>query len=176
MGISASRPGLLNLARARGLALTSATALCHKGLVSGFTMSRTMNSGKGVPLGKPCHRALCALAAGVLLGVVSCGRPHSAEIPKSSDGVDHYNRAMEAIGAEQWEDAVQELRQAVRLDPKDAAAHFQLGYAYRELKRYPEAAEEFQQAIRLEPGDGQASFQLGLVKLNRAISRRPKLR
>ena len=96
-----------------------------------------------------------------LLALLLAGPSVSWAQAPATPAADHYNRAVEAISAGRWDQAVDALRQAVSADPQDADAHFQLGYAYRELKRPAEAAEEFQQAIRLRPDDGQAYFQLG---------------
>ena len=72
-----------------------------------------------------------------------------------------YNRGVEAANAGRWADAAPAFAEAVRLDPADADAHFQLGTAYKELGRFDEAAGEFTRATVLNPRDGDAFFFLG---------------
>ena len=58
---------------------------------------------------------------------------------------DFYNRGVEFANAEHWDEAADAFKQAILVNANDADAHFQLGYAYRQLKRYPEAVEELKQ-------------------------------
>jgi Tfp pilus assembly protein PilF len=53
------------------------------------------------------------------------------------------------------------LKQAVRIDPDDAGAHFCLGIAYSESGMYKEAIDAFKQAIRINPDDAFAHSYLG---------------
>jgi tetratricopeptide (TPR) repeat protein len=49
------------------------------------------------------------------------------------------------------DEAITELKDAVRLDPQSALPHNGLGIAYDRLERYSEAIAEYQAAIRLDP-------------------------
>ena len=66
-------------------------------------------------------------------------------------------------------EGVAALREAVRLNPKFADAHFQLGNAYDKLGQNEEAAKAFAEAVSLNPQDADAYFNLGNAysKLNR---------
>ena len=48
-----------------------------------------------------------------------------------------------------WDDAVECYREAIRLFPNDAEAHFNLGFVYYELGRDAEARREFDRAREL---------------------------
>ena len=60
-----------------------------------------------------------------------------------------------------WIEAAAAFSEAIRVDPKDADAHFKLATAYQQLKRYPEAIKEYEATIRQNAGDGEANFRLG---------------
>ncbi len=64
-----------------------------------------------------------------------------------------------------YAEAVQELTQAIRLDPKLAQAYNARGYAHLMLKQYGAAIADFDEAIRLQPGYQNAYT-------NRAVARK----
>ena len=53
----------------------------------------------------------------------------------------------------EYDKAIADLNEAVRLDPKDNDAHFDRGWVFLDQKKYPEAVAEFDQAIQLKPED-----------------------
>jgi tetratricopeptide (TPR) repeat protein len=55
------------------------------------------------------------------------------------------------------------IREAIRLNPLDADAHYQLGRRFFEEKRYREAMGAFQEAIKLQPTHYKARYYAGLV-------------
>src|SRR5262249_12325301 len=59
-------------------------------------------------------------------------------------------------------EAVTEYREAIRLRPDDAAAHYGLGNALRDQGRAAEAVAELREAIRLRPDFAEAHCNLGL--------------
>jgi tetratricopeptide (TPR) repeat protein len=64
---------------------------------------------------------------------------------------------------ERYNDAVQVLLEAVRIDSDYPAAHNELGYSYNQLRRYPEAIQEYQTAIRQSSDYALAYYNLGLT-------------
>lgn len=57
------------------------------------------------------------------------------------------------------------LQKAVQLQPENAEARINLGYAYGRLKRYREAISEMREALRLKPDDVDGQFFLGTLYL-----------
>lgn len=55
----------------------------------------------------------------------------------------HYRLGVEALQTERFEDAVQELRQAVKLDPNSFLAYFSMGKAFLSLKRYDDSVRAY---------------------------------
>ena len=51
------------------------------------------------------------------------------------------------------EKRLEDAKEEVRINPDDAEAHGNLGYAYYETGKYKEAIESYKQAIRLDPDD-----------------------
>jgi tetratricopeptide (TPR) repeat protein len=74
-----------------------------------------------------------------------------------------------ALEARNYAEAVAAFRQAVAADPKDYAAHFNLGFAYTMAGQDAEAAQEFKTVLDLHPGVFEAQLNLGvsLLRLNR---------
>jgi Flp pilus assembly protein TadD len=60
---------------------------------------------------------------------------------------EHFGQGLKLYGADQYEQALVELRQAVALDPAFGDAHLAIGHALHKLHRLPEAVEALRQAI-----------------------------
>jgi serine/threonine protein kinase len=63
----------------------------------------------------------------------------------------------------EWGATVQECRAAIRLDPKDAGTHMELGVALGNLGDWDGTVAEEQIAVKLEPSYALAHFNLGLA-------------
>ncbi|NJL22704.1 MAG: tetratricopeptide repeat protein [Leptolyngbyaceae cyanobacterium SM1_3_5] len=63
----------------------------------------------------------------------------------------HYQRAQEYMKHAEWVKAVQELRDAIRIDPKKSDYHALLGKAYLMQNLHGMAKTYFQQALKLNP-------------------------
>ncbi len=61
------------------------------------------------------------------------------------------------------EEAIEEYKQAIRINPDDATAHTNLGVAYGSSGMYKEAIEACKQAIRINPDNAVAHSNLGFV-------------
>ncbi len=61
------------------------------------------------------------------------------------------------------EEKIEEFKQAIRIDPDHAEAHYNLGTAYGKSGMYKDAIEAFKQAIRINPDFTQAHYNLGVV-------------
>jgi tetratricopeptide (TPR) repeat protein len=66
-------------------------------------------------------------------------------------------------GANQMNEAIAHLLEAIRLKPGNDLAHFDLGSVYLRTGRTREAYEEFQTTIRLNPDDSEAFGSLGII-------------
>ncbi|PIV27968.1 MAG: hypothetical protein COS36_03850, partial [Candidatus Altarchaeum sp. CG03_land_8_20_14_0_80_32_618] len=62
-----------------------------------------------------------------------------------------------------YEEAEKEYREAIKINPKDADAHNNLGILLKNLKRYEEAEKEFREAIKINPNDADAHNNLGIL-------------
>jgi len=73
---------------------------------------------------------------------------------------------------ESFEEEETRLREAVRLAPDDAEAHFNLGFLLRrflcDMEKTKEAEKELKEALRLNPGHDQALWRLAGVLFNHA--------
>ena len=91
---------------------------------------------------------------------------------------EHTKRGFEYQKEKFYSIAATEFREAVRLKPNDARAHYNLAYVLEEqgthtpwgwedmIRMYYESITEYREAIRLKPGWAEAHCQLGLVYSN----------
>jgi tetratricopeptide (TPR) repeat protein len=68
--------------------------------------------------------------------------------------------------AEKYKEAIEAYRQAIRIKPDYAEAHYNLGCAYDNLGMHKEAIEAYKQAIRIKPNFAEVHDSLGLVYYN----------
>ena len=82
---------------------------------------------------------------------------------ESSDRIQtHYRKAAEAMRLQKLDDAAEEFRSMLRLDPNLAEAHANLGGVFYLQRRYPEASAEFEAALKLKPSLVKAEDLLGI--------------
>ncbi|HJQ81566.1 MAG TPA: FG-GAP-like repeat-containing protein [Lacipirellulaceae bacterium] len=74
-----------------------------------------------------------------------------------------YLLGLAALRQLRYDDAVEQLRKAVELDPNEATLRFQLGIALSSLGRSDEAREQFVKAAELDPLHGGAQYQLATI-------------
>jgi len=62
-----------------------------------------------------------------------------------------------------YESAERECREAIKMNPNSAEAHWYLGSILHVLGRYEEAEKEFREAIKIKPNFSQAHYNLGIL-------------
>jgi tetratricopeptide (TPR) repeat protein len=93
-----------------------------------------------------------------------------------SDAIFHNNRGTAYWGKHDYDRAVLDYDQAIRLDPKLVVAYYGRGRAYEEKHEYDRAISNYDQAIRLDPkfanayNDRGNSYYKGQQDYDRAIS------
>ena len=53
--------------------------------------------------------------------------------------------------APDMEEAIESYKQAIRINPDDADAHYNLGHTYSDTGMYKEAIKAYKQVIRIDP-------------------------
>ncbi len=76
----------------------------------------------------------------------------------NNQAIKHFALANEAIDEQEFDVAVNELKQAIGNDSKFVEAHAQLGDLYRVLQRYNEAIEQYKVVIGLNPDFSRALY------------------
>ena len=71
-----------------------------------------------------------------------------------------YNEGVTYALAGLYAQAAQIFEQAIKLDPKFADAHFALGHAYYDMRRWQNAIDSFKRAVELNPHDLEAQDRL----------------
>jgi Flp pilus assembly protein TadD len=83
--------------------------------------------------------------------------------PKDADFQQRLGRAL--AGAGQLDEGAAHLLEAIRLQPTNDLAHFDLGSIYLRAGRTADAYQEFLATTRLNPDDSQAFGSLGIICL-----------
>ncbi|MBN2021958.1 MAG: trypsin-like peptidase domain-containing protein, partial [Pirellulales bacterium] len=77
------------------------------------------------------------------------------------------SRASDHLMADEYDRAIADYTEAIRLDPKNALAYFFRGFAYRHKHEYDSAIADFTEAIRLDPKDADAYVWRGFAYLRK---------
>jgi Flp pilus assembly protein TadD len=67
-----------------------------------------------------------------------------------------------------FENAVKAYKKILAKNPKDDAAHFNLGRSYNKLNQDPEALKSLQQAVKLKPDESEYQTELGVILIKLA--------
>jgi tetratricopeptide (TPR) repeat protein len=84
------------------------------------------------------------------------------------------NRGVLHLRRQRWQEAVRDLRQAIRVNPEAFPAHANLAQALQGLRRWGEALAALDQAIKLAPDQGvlyESRAKLHLLRRDRAAAR-----
>jgi tetratricopeptide (TPR) repeat protein len=65
----------------------------------------------------------------------------------------HFTLAGQYLGQQEFEKAIDELKQSIAINPSFSPAYNTLGYAYRPLEKYADAEKAFKKYIELVPDD-----------------------
>jgi len=68
--------------------------------------------------------------------------------------------------AREYEPAAEAYKQALQLNSRNIAAHYQLAIAYDYLRRYEDAAAEYKEAIKLDPKDDRPRYALAMIYMS----------
>src|SRR5690348_7857871 len=77
---------------------------------------------------------------------------------KSSEAL--LSRGLSLLRAENFEGAVEKLRESIRADPSSTAAHYNLALALLRLQKNSDAIQELQKVTALAPQIAQAHYNL----------------
>jgi len=111
------------------------------------------------------------------LPLAATPRSHSPDAPRGTNAnpneqafIAEVNRSNQLLAQGKTEQAIQVLREAVKLKPDDEDAHYNLGSALARVGQLDEAAKELAEALRLFPDYVDAHNNLGnvLLRLGRA--------
>ena len=97
-----------------------------------------------------------------------CQRPKRHKAANGADrlsGCWHNDSSVALLQAGRTADAIARATEAVRLAPRSADAHYNLGNALAQAGRLPESIEQFATAVRLKSDFAKAHNNLGAVLL-----------
>lgn len=62
----------------------------------------------------------------------------------------YFQQGLKLYFMQQYEGAIKEFDEAIKIDPENAKAYYFIGYSYYKLKNMPKAMETFEQAYDLD--------------------------
>jgi len=107
--------------------------------------------------------ALLLLVTTLLLKI---GYPSSASAQVPTEARVYVDRAVIAYEEKQFDEALKELQEALRIDPGSIDAYYYLGLVYVALNRISDAQAMLEKARQLRPTDVDVAFQLGVLYFN----------
>ena len=81
----------------------------------------------------------------------------------ASGGSSLFNLGLAYGDAGQYEKAIASYKEAIRINPDDADAHYNLGFVYGDAGQHEKAIASYKEAIRINPDDADAHYNLGLA-------------
>jgi tetratricopeptide (TPR) repeat protein len=87
--------------------------------------------------------------------------PAPTTSPVSSDPAFYYKRGNAYYDSKNYEKAISDYSEAIRLGPKNAATYYKRGNAYFDSKNYEKATSDYSEAISLDPKDAIAYYNRG---------------
>ena len=85
--------------------------------------------------------------------------------PEEQKAIQHNDRGLGLFAKGKLDDAIKEYEEAIRFDPKLAAAYNNLGSAHFAAGRFEQSAASFRHAAELDADFGRAFFNLALAEL-----------
>jgi tetratricopeptide (TPR) repeat protein len=62
---------------------------------------------------------------------------------------EHFNRGLTLYFSQEYEGAIEEFEEVLKINPDAAKAYYFIGYSYYKLKEFPKANEAFDQAYQI---------------------------
>ena len=122
-------------------------------------LAKRLGRGPGMNL---AYRRLLALFCGLVLQVAVCQAAPTGLL-ESDPATIFFNRGNIALEAGQFEAAVKEFDEAVKLRPDIAELIGSRGYAYYRLRKYDQSIADYNRAVELSPDYAGALYGRGMV-------------
>ena len=95
--------------------------------------------------------------------IVSSDPAKSRDLTVPVEGQKQYDAGIRLYDSARFSEALEAFKEATRVRPQDAQAHFMQGMSEARLQLYKEAVESFKHAARIKPAWPDAQFRLGIV-------------
>lgn len=83
--------------------------------------------------------------------------------PIEGDAQSYYEKGIEYVQRENYTQAAEHFRQALKIDPTFAKAYINLGSTYGKMKRYKEALREYKKAARYDKDNPKIYYNIAMV-------------
>ena len=87
----------------------------------------------------------------------------NAQVDEVSDRERHYHRGLKWFFESNYDKAIKDFDEAIRLDPKHSRAYYSRGNAWDKKGEYDKAIQDYNEAIRLNPKYADAYYSRGIA-------------
>ncbi len=101
--------------------------------------------------GADCTKGSGDTKIGGCSGIIKSGRLFGKPISKGNLASVYYNRGVAYGDKGDYDRAIADYTQAIKLDPKHAYAYYNRGVAYKNLGQTNRAIQEYRRALELDP-------------------------
>ena len=91
----------------------------------------------------------------------------SGQEPEANLAIAFFNRGFAYANKQDYDRAIEDFGQAIRLNPNNSRAFSNRAFAYANEQDYDRAIEDYSQAIQLNPNNARAFFNRGLAYANK---------
>jgi tetratricopeptide (TPR) repeat protein len=88
-------------------------------------------------------------------------------IPYNNLGAIHFEAFNRTMDPKEFQEAAENFKKAIELDPSYSTAHNGLGLAYMQVGKYAEAIIHLERALELQPSLDEALYNLGVAYMNK---------
>jgi tetratricopeptide (TPR) repeat protein len=114
---------------------------------------------------KKYRRAFGILCVGLFF--MACkSSPSVQPLEERRIAIEHYNRGNMHLGNFDYDLALEEFTEAIRIDPGYYRAYLRRGYIYYSNQAHNKAIDDYTTAIRIKPDYAEAYFYRGIVHFN----------
>ena len=106
-------------------------------------------------------RVMTKMVTKTVLSIVTVAVMLAGCYQERNKSIELMNQGVEMARQKLYDSAIRDLKQAVTVDPANAAAYYNLGLVYKDMKKWTDAAGAFQEALKTDDANPALHYELG---------------